>query len=64
MSADLGLCAVFVAEVGGGVLVDAAMIHNTQVPQYQYHTVQVALYFRELLSIRGRLVKMPSKRSL
>ena len=31
MVADLGLGAVFVAEVGGGVLVDAGMIHNTQV---------------------------------
>ena len=30
----------------------------------EQHTVQVALYFRGLLSIRGRLVKMPSKRSL
>ena len=28
------------------------------------HTDQVALYFRGLLSIRGRLVKVPSKRSL
>ena len=28
------------------------------------HTVQVALYFRGLLSIRGRLVRVPSKRSL
>ena len=30
----------------------------------QVHTVQVALYFRGLLSIRGRLVEVPSKRSL
>ena len=29
-----------------------------------WHTVQVALYFRGLLSIRGHLVKMPSKCSL
>ena len=36
----------------------------TGLNQPQMHTDQVALYFRGLLSIRGCLVKVPSKRSL
>ena len=59
---DVVGCAVLVYTWIGGVC--PGLMEGLVLCAFLMHTVQLALYVRGLLSIRGHFVKMPSKRSL